>query len=235
MADVEDRHFWFVAMRAIIRDTFVALGLSREARVLDLGCGTGGTMKALSGLARFVGLDMSPTAGRFTASRTGEAVACGLATDLPLRDGSLDAVLALDVLEHIPDDARAVREVRRVLKPDGVLLATVPCHPFLFSEHDLALHHVRRYTRKGFLALLRDHGFRPARVTWTNATLFPIVAAYRLLRRARGTGRVAPHSDASRRLGLLNPLLKGVMMGERAVLRHWNLPWGLGLMVVARR
>lgn len=235
MAAVEDRHFWFVAMRAIVRDAFEALGLPRDARVLDLGCGTGGTMKALRGLARFTGLDRSPTAARFASRRTGEAVLCGVATDLPIMAASVDAVLALDVFEHVPDDGRAVVEVRRVLKPGGALVATVPCHPALFSEHDRALHHVRRYTRDGFLALLRAHGLHPIRVTWTDATLFPLVAAVRWLRRARGAGPVNERSDASRAVGPLNAVLKQVMMAERRFLRRGDLPWGLGLMVVARR
>lgn len=230
MAAVEDRHFWFVAMRATVRDAFEALRLPDGARVLDLGCGTGGTMKALQGLARFAGLDRSPTAALFASRRTGESVLCGAATDLPLRDASVDAVLALDVFEHIPDDDRAVAEVRRVLRPQGALLATVPCHPWLFSDHDRALHHVRRYTREGFLGLLRTHGFCPVRVTWTNATLFPLVAAIRRLRPSREEAR----SDASFGVGPLNGLLKAVMMAERRVLKRRNLPWGLGLLVVAR-
>lgn len=235
MAAVEDRHFWFVAMRATVRDAFLALGLPREARVLDLGCGTGGTMKALHGLARFTGLDRSSTAARFATRRTGEAVLCGLATDLPVRDNSVDAVLALDVFEHIPDDARAVEEVRRILKPGGALVATVPCHPALFSEHDRALHHVRRYTRDGFLALLSAHGLHPVRATWTNATLYPLVAVVRWIRRTRNAGHAAALSDASRSVGPLNAVLKQVMMTERWFLRRGNLPWGIGLLVVARR
>lgn len=234
MAAVEDRHFWFVAMRATVRDAFESLRLPPDARVLDVGCGTGGTVKALRGLARFTGLDMSPTAARFAARRTGEAVLCGMATDLPLQDASMDAVLALDVFEHVPDDGRAVAEVRRVLRPGGALVATVPCHPALFSEHDRALHHVRRYTRDGFLGLLRAHGLHPERVTWTDASLFPLVAAVRWLRRARGNGPATARSDASRGVGPLNEVLKAVMMAERRVLKRWDLPWGLGLLVVAR-
>lgn len=234
MAAVEDHHFWFVAMRATVRDAFLTLELPREASVLDLGCGTGGTIKALRGLARFAGLDMSPTAARFAARRTGEPVLCGVATDLPVRDASVDAVLALDVFEHILDDGKAAAEVRRVLKPGGALVATVPCHPALFSEHDRALHHVRRYTRDGFLALLRAHGLHPKRVTWTNATLLPLVIAVRWLGRARGAGFGEARSDASRPVGPLNALFEQVMMMERRVLRWGNLPWGLGLLVVAR-
>lgn len=235
MAAVEDRHFWFVAMRAIVRDTFEALGLPRSAKVLDLGCGTGGTMKALGDLALLAGLDMSLTAARFAAQRSGKTVLCGLATDLPVRDASLDAVLALDVFEHIADHGKAVAEVRRVLRPGGVLVATVPCHPALFSEHDKALHHIRRYTKEGFVTLLRFYGLDPIRATWTDATLFPLVAVIRLVQRILGTRRTPPRSDASRALGPMNEALKVVMMLEREILRWRDLPWGLGLLVVARK
>lgn len=232
MAAVEDDHFWFVSMRAIVRDTFEVLGLPPTAIVLDVGCGTGGTMKALDGLGRFVGLDLSITAARFCSRRTKQPVLCGVAESLPLAEKSVDAVLALDVFEHIPDDSQAISEVRRVLAPKGYLVATVPCHPALFSEHDLALKHVRRYTKKGFLTMLERHGFEVIRATWTNMTLFPLIALVRLFSKMRKAQE--PRSDASRRIGALNGVLKRIMMGERHLLRRVDLPFGLGILVVAR-
>ena len=165
MAAVEDRHFWFVGIRAIVKDAYLAAGLGPESRVLDVGCGTGGMMRTMQGLGRFTGLDSSPKAADFARRRSGNPVEVGDATALPFADDSFDGVTALDVLEHVPDDAAAAREIRRVLKPGGTLIATVPCHPWLFSAHDEALHHVRRYTRPGFLALLRDAGFTIERAT----------------------------------------------------------------------
>ncbi|MBM4395284.1 MAG: class I SAM-dependent methyltransferase [Deltaproteobacteria bacterium] len=235
MASVEDRHFWFVGTRGMVRDAVLAARLPRDAEVLDLGCGTGGTMKALAGLGRFTGLDTNETAARLAERRTGNRVVLGSGTSLPFGDASFDAVLALDVFEHIEDDLAAVREARRVLRPGGALVATVPCHPFLWSAHDRALHHVRRYTRPGFLAVLREGGFRVERATWTNAILFPAVAAVRLAGRAVPRhGEGAPRSDAQVRLGPLNGLLSAVFQAERRLVRRLDLPFGVSLLVVAR-
>lgn len=233
MAEVEDRHFWFVGTRAVIRDAVIAAGIRPDDLVLDVGCGTGGTMRSLAGLARFVGLDMSETAATLAASRTGNQILVSSVTELPFADRTFDGVLALDVLEHVKEHERAVAEIRRVLKQGGVLILTVPCHPSLFSEHDRALHHVRRYRRSEILALLQGAGFRPERTTWLNTTLFPIAAAHRLATRfLPKTGK--DRSDASISLGILNTPLTYVMMAERLLLRFMDLPFGLGLMVVAR-
>ena len=198
MASVEERHFWFVGTRGIVKDAFLAAGIRPEHRVLDLGCGTGGTMLALAGLAQFTGLDVSPLAADFASRKTGNRVVAGSATALPFDDASFDAVLSLDVYEHVTDDAAALAETRRVLRPGGILIATVPCHPSLYSEHDRALHHVRRYTREGFLAVLSRAGFAAERATWTNSLLFPVAAAHRFLSRAlparkSGTAATPPH------------------------------------------
>lgn len=235
MAEVEDQHFWFVGTRAVIRDAFLATGVDKDHRVLDIGCGTGGTMRALAGTATFTGLDFSPTAAGLAGQRTGNPVVTGSAATPPFRDESFDCVLALDVFEHIPDDGDAMREVRRILKPGGTLIATVPCHPLLFSEHDEALHHVRRYTKRGFQALLNDGGFQTERVTWTNSILFPAVAAYRLGVNLFRSGRKAPKSNASMKLGPLNGFLTRVFLAERRLLKRTNLPFGLSLLAVARR
>jgi SAM-dependent methyltransferase len=190
-------------------------------------------MRALDGLARFVGLDMNATGAALARRRTGNPVTVGSVTCLPFRDGTFDGVLALDVYEHVEDDVRALAETRRVLRRGGTLVLTVPCHPALFSAHDRALHHVRRYRRPEILGRVREAGFETVRETWLNMALLAPAAAHRLL------GRVLPRrgedrSDAAIGVGPLNRLLTGVMMAEAAALRRMDLPFGLGLMVVAR-
>lgn len=231
MASVEDRHFWFVTTRAIVRDE-LQKRLAGEGRlILDLGAGTGGTIRALKGLGRFIGLDLSVKACKFGAQRTDAPYVLGSALQIPLMDKSLDAVLALDVFEHIEDDLQAVIEVRRVLKDGGVLIATVPCHPWLYSAHDRALHHVRRYRKQDFLRLLQDSGFSICRASYTNCFLFPIVACARL---AGKVLKSEAKSDATVKLGALNDVFKVIFSLERRLLKHRDLPWGVSLMVVAK-
>ncbi len=232
MASVEDRHFWFVQTRAIIRDAMVAAGLGPDSRVMDLGCGTGGTMRTLKDLVDWTGVDVNPFAARLAQERSGAPVVVAEAARLPFDDQAFDGVTALDVLEHIQDDAAALREIRRVLRPGGALIATVPCHPILFSSHDRALQHVRRYTRTGFLERLRDADFTVQRATWVNSLLFPLAAATRLADRLRPDRKAT--SDAALGLGPLNDVFLRVFGWERRLLRHVDMPIGLTLMVVAR-
>jgi len=205
--------------------------------VVDIGCGTGGTIKVLSsrlGIERLVGLDRSREAVALAAVRTGRPIMNASATLLPFATSSVDACLMLDVLEHIPDDAAALMEVHRVLRPGGFLVLTVPCHPWLFSTHDLALGHVRRYTRKGLLALVQGVGLEPRRVSFANSLLFPAVAAYRLLRKVLPKSESVA-SDAALGTGPLNEVFKAVLMAERRLVRRFDLPVGLTLLVVAER
>ncbi len=232
MASVEDRHFWFVQTRAIIRDVMTEAGLGPAERVMDLGCGTGGTMRTLRGLADWTGVDVNPFAAQLAQDRSGAPVVVAAAHNLPFSDEAFDGVTALDVLEHIDDDLAALREVRRVLRRGGALVATVPCHPILFSDHDRALQHVRRYTRTQFLDRLTQAGFVPERVTWVNSLLFPLAAAARLASRVRPNQRV--DSDAALGLGLLNEVFLQVFGWERRMLRYVDMPFGLTLLVVAR-
>lgn len=234
MASVEDRHFWFVATRAIVKDAVLAAGIRPDSAVLDVGCGTGGTMKALAGCCLLTGVEPHPPAAELAASRSGRPVVAGNALDLPFANGSFDGALCLDVFEHIVDDRGAIEEIRRIVRPGGVLVATVPCHPWLFSEHDEALHHVRRYTRKQFVGLLRRGGFVPERVTWINSFLFPVAAAHRLASRLLADHDAPARSDAAVRLGPFNEALKAVFLAERRVLALTDLPFGLGLLAVAR-
>ena len=233
MAAVEDRHFWFVGIRAMVRDAYLAAGLGPGSEVLDVGCATGGMMRVLQGEGRFTGLDASPVAAAMAQERSGNPVVIGDATAMPFGDASFDGVMALDVLEHIEDDRAAVSEIRRVLKPGGALIASVPCHPILFSRHDKALQHVRRYTRGQFLGLLSQGGFRPQQVAWTNSLLFPVAASARLASRVLH-GLESKDSDAGVKVGALNPLLVRLFEAERRLARKVDMPFGLSLLVVAR-
>ena len=124
--DTEDRHWWFVGRRRLVTDLLAGFGA--RGRILDLGCGTGGVLQHLQGLGDAVGLDPAPEAARYCRRRALPMV-LGSGLELPFADGSFDAVLALDVIEHVPDDVAMLREARRVLRPGGTLVVTVPSLP----------------------------------------------------------------------------------------------------------
>src|SRR5690606_38790671 len=109
---------------------------------------------------------------------------------LPFADNSLDLILALDLMEHVERDDLLIREFNRVLRPGGCLMATVPAHPHLWSDHDVALHHFRRYTYDSFRELLESGNFTPIKYSYGIAFLHPIIVVFRTLQKLwqRSTG-----------------------------------------------
>ena len=198
-------------------------------RLLDVGCGWGAVTEKLRPWGDVVGVEPS-AAGREEARHRGVDAVEGQADSLPAESESQDIVLVTDVLEHVPDDAAAARELARVLRPGGTALVTVPAYPRLFGSHDRALSHHRRYTRDSIAAVLEGAGLEPRRVTHFNTLLFPLAMPIRLLRR-----NAPARADASWAPGPLDELLYRVFRAERLLLRRFDLPFGLSIAVVAVR
>ena len=146
---VEATHWWFRGRRALVARCIAGLGVPAEARVLDVGSGTGSNLRMLReiGFRRVVGLDLSEAALRCCHAKQLGSVQRADVCALPFRDASFDLVLATDVLEHVRDEARAVAELHRVLRPGGALVATVPAFMGLWGLQDEVSHHLRRYRR----------------------------------------------------------------------------------------
>ena len=127
---------------------------------------------ALSGLGEVIGVEPS-AAARDEAEKRGVAMIQGTAEALPIDDESVDIAVACDVIEHLPDDEAAVRELVRVLRPGGLALVTVPAYPWLMGAHDRAVGHERRYTRPTLVDRVERAGLIPTRATYFNSLLFP--------------------------------------------------------------
>lgn len=237
MHAAETRHFWFVGTRNVIVDVLSrALGpAASNARVLDVGCGTGYTLSRLPAETRATGIDISPTSVALARERAPRAsIVQGSAVALPFGDGAFDACIALDVLEHLDDDAGAARELRRVVRPGGVVLITVPALKILWHAHDVALHHRRRYTLPEIVSVVERAGLRVETQTYYNFLLFPLVFAQRVGSRMLG---LVDHDKSD--LGIppapLNRALGAILSAERHLIPHMRLPIGVSCLVVARR
>jgi SAM-dependent methyltransferase len=205
-----------------------------HARILDVGCGTGATTAALLRFGDVSGFDMG-LAGLRHAQARGLSVACGSAENLPAGDASFDVVVALDVLEHLDDDRRALAEILRVLRPGGILLATVPAYAFLWSSHDEALGHMRRYRRRQLVATLERAGFEIDFCSYVMASILPAAVVVRLYERWVRHGSAQRESGYVRVPALLNSLLAWITSSGSLLLPWIRLPFGLSLAVVAHR
>jgi SAM-dependent methyltransferase len=226
--EVEDRHWWFVGRRRIVLDQLARFG--RRGRILDLGCGTGGVLTHLGALGDACGIDPSPEAAQY-CHRRGLQMALGSGLELPYRDQSFDAVLALDVIEHVQDDIGLLREARRVLRPGGIAVLTVPALPWLWSSHDVVNHHFRRYMRGTLEKSVCGAGLEPMWTSYYNALLLPLAATRKVLHRMNGAGE--HHLEVLP--GPANTMLRSVLSAERPAIRRWQLPLGASLVCTARR
>lgn len=238
---LERDHWWFRARRRIFARCLERLvPRTPGGWILDLGPGSGVNLDVLSNHGRLVSLDLSQrslSTCRQVAAELGasSALTRADATRLPFLDHSLPLVCALDVLEHLPDDLATLREARRVLKPDGHLLLSVPAHPWMWGRQDVLAEHVRRYRRSELRAKVEAAGFEWVRLTYFNALLFPPIALVRLLMRPFLAHSTKRGSDLSVKLPFgLDGLLYWSFALEAGWLPRRNLPWGVSLLGLAR-
>jgi SAM-dependent methyltransferase len=239
--DVEERHWWYRGRRAVLDAVLDGLALPSgdgrgSVRILDAGCGSGRNMVALARRGTVSGVELAPQSLEVARARdVGPVLPGSLDEPLPFADAAFDLAVALDVLEHVPDDGAALRELARVVAPGGRLLVTVPQYRWLWGEHDVLSHHHRRYTRSLLLGRAAAAGFSAERVTAFNTLLLAPIAAARFAQRARR--RAQPASDLGRTpQGAVNAALEALLRAEAALIRRGHdLPAGVSLLAVLRR
>lgn len=225
------RHWWFRGRRAVLRSVLSDVLPARPARLLELGCGSGNMLEMLSEFGEAVGMEANHVLVA-AARALGLDVRRGrLPGDLVVPGGWADAVLLLDVLEHLDDEAAALATARRALAPGGALVVTVPAYAWLWSGHDVAVGHRRRYTPRRLRQAAVDAGFRVARVTYFNTLLFLPLALVRTAKRLRGD---STHDLRSPRHAL-SAVLERCFALERHLVPRVRLPYGASLLLVARR
>jgi len=220
LAELEDEHWWYRERRILLARDIVGM---TPGVALDIGAAGGGNTRVLRGAGWLSMAVEYGATGAQIASERGLSVLRADATALPCADDAMDLVVAFDVLEHIDDDDAAVREIHRVLRPGGVALIAVPVDPRLWSAHDEAVGHVRRYTRSELLDLFNRNGFVIERARSWNVLLRPVVA----LRRRSSSG-----SDLEEMNPIVNHALRAIVAVER-VLPVGRMP-GVSLRIRAR-
>ena len=238
MRKVEDAHWWFVGRRRII-GSFVERICAElrsegktEARILDIGCGTGGNLELLSRFGRAEGVDISSEALDFCRARGLKNVRQGAAETLPFANESFDLVTGLDVVEHLDDDVAGLREMRRVLRPGGHLLLFVPAFMFLWGVQDDVSHHRRRYTLPELKKKLAQAGLGIERASYANISFFAPILLGRVFMNVSG---LRPASENNINVGAFNGLLGRVLGAESWWLKRLNFPFGVSIICDAKR
>lgn len=242
---VEDRHFWFRARNRLIA-TLVGQITSRLTpgyRVLEVGCGTGNVLHVLEAVCDrgvVVGMDLFVEGLRYARRRTRAPLVQGDMHTPPFR-AVFDLIGLFDVLEHLPDDMRVLRDLHAMLAPGGALMITVPAHTSLWSYFDEAAHHCRRYAEDELVRKLHDAGYRVEYLTQFMAPLFPAIWLGRRvarLRNRRASATALSVDDLAtnelRIVPVANACLYWLLRQEgRLIGRRKRVPIGTSLLAIA--
>jgi len=232
---LEETHFWRIARRDMVLELVERHKPAGDSlRLLDIGGASTLVSRELGRFGELVVVEPDAPTAAFAREKLGIDVRVGALPDQIPVEGTFDVITLFDVIEHIDDDVGALRAVRPFLNPHGLLLVTVPAIPWLWSNHDVAVHHRRRYVREGLRRVIEESGFEIERITYHTSLLFPVIAAQRLASRLKGVDEKAEY-DVKVPPAPLNRALGAVMALEGRILRHTELPIGSSLVAVCHR
>lgn len=230
MAATEDAHWWFCGRRAIGEAVIRGLDLPKDARILEIGAGTGGNIAMLEKFGEVQAVEMSDLARQIAREKTGRDFLHGYLPDnIPVAEGSVDLLCLFDVLEHVAEDEESLVAMRRLLKPNGKVVLTVPAHQWLWSTHDVDLHHHRRYSRNQLKDRIERAGYRLDKLTYTNAALLPVAVLARVADRLRSSGTA---SGLALPPAPVNAAMKALFSAEGRIVPKASLPFGISLLAV---
>jgi SAM-dependent methyltransferase len=188
MAAHDSTHWWYRARRDILADYLAREGhLPADARILEIGCGTGHNLPMLGAFGTVEAIEIDPAARAIASERLGKPVGAAPLPELTgVERGAYDLIAVLDVVEHIEDDVAALKAMGECLKPGGKILIAVPAHQWMWSAHDVVNHHHRRYSKATLGAAIGKAGLKHNGLRWFNSLLFPLAVASRVAGRIRG-------------------------------------------------
>lgn len=231
---IEDTHWWFYGLRANLAAALRRGMPDARGHLLDAGCGTGATMRYFRGafpLFQCVGMDVDEGACRVALSKSGWPICAASVNQLPFQDASFDAIVSADVLCHSGVDVdAALADFHRTLRPDGVLVLSLPAYQWMMSFHDRAVSTERRFNRTQLRARIQRAGYGEVRITYWNTLLFPVMMLHRKL------GNQAASSDVRPVAAPVDTIFRTIMWIENRLLR-WGivLPFGGSVLLTAKR
>ncbi len=232
----ESTHFFYVSVHSLVKRLIEQYSTKKKhLRILDAGCGTGMLAKRLNKLGHIEAFDYSMEAIKLARKR-GLRPKEGSVEKIPFRKNSFDIVTCIDVLYHskVRNDKKALSEIFRVLKNDGLLILRVQANKYLTSSHDIIIESARRYSKRDLIGKMIGAGFVPIKVSYMHMTLFPLACLKALADRTMKQ-KDKPDSSISKVPEIINNPLKFLLGIENKLLLVTNLPFGVGIIAVGKK
>ncbi len=236
MAERERSYWWHVGRLRILQSylRYAIHGKSKPIKILNVGCGTGGTIAMLEQFGLVENIDVSVEAIKFMKQAGYKRITKTDGKKVPFKDSTFDIVAAFDVLEHIEDDKAALLEWKRVLKKDGAIVLSVPAYQWLWSEHDVSLHHKRRYTVPRLARLAREAGLSPKKKSYAIVFSLLLIVGFRFINKLLGRKNDSETSYVDVP-SWVNALFIRILFAEALLQTKVRMPVGTSVMGVLRK
>lgn len=235
LANREKTYWWHIGRLKIIESYLrQAKNNSGDVKILNVGCGTGGTIATLESYGKTDNVDISDEAIKFMSSNGHRGVVKVDGIELPFDSKTYDIVGAFDVLEHIDEQVDALMEWKRVIKDSGAIVITVPAYQWLWSGHDIALHHKRRYTVKRLAEAGKKAGLRPYKISYAIAFSTPLIIGFRLSAKLLRQ-KIGPETSYVDVPIWMNSLFSRLLVLEAKLHKFINLPFGTSVIVIFKK
>lgn len=231
MYELEKYHWWFVSKNNLVREIIKSFGIPSPT-ILDVGMGTGANMLALSELGQTFGIDAAEQAMEFCKKRGLKNIARCHAEKITHPDKTFDVIIALDLLEHVFDPVKVLIELRRLLKDNGKIIITTPAFRMLWSQHDEALCHLRRYNKKTLSLDAAEARLKTDMMGYFFFSSFFPVTFIRLMRRLLPNRYQLKSDTTTLPPKFLNEFLKLIFKFEVRIFRRYGTPLGTTLYAI---
>lgn len=235
MAEREKNYWWHLGRLRIIQ-TYVgrAVGPKKKPLIMNIGCGTGGTIDMLESFGTVDNVDISDDAIEFMKQCGYKRLTKVDDIKLPFKDKTYDIVGAFDVLEHIENQTGALKEWKRILKDKGAIVITVPAYQWLWSDHDVSLYHERRYTTRRLKQAAREAGLRVEKKSYAIVFSLPMIVAFRFINKIRGKKADSETSYVDVP-NWVNTMFTKFLYGEAAMHKIIRFPFGTSVVTILRK
>lgn len=225
---LEQEHWWYQARRDIVATLIDTIATTKNPSIVSIGCGNGTELQFLQSKGRVTGLDIDSQVVTHCKAKGFDVIQADLLNNA--LSERFDIVVAMDIVEHIKDDQKAIQALYALLKPGGSVIITVPAFPFLWTELDelTDFPHHRRYTRASLKKIIKKQGMQVTLCSYYNFCLFPLIVLTKLLKTSAEKQLQLPHR-------FFNSIFYHIFAVERFLLTWISLPWGGSLVAVIKK